>query len=129
MPPGTVVTRHFQPIHRLMAGAPAPIDGILEQTRKIRDELLKLGPQAGGANPLTALTDPAVLDLWRALQRDAANLPSPVNVLVGQIAHNAAGSVSVGRRQPCSRRSIKERSWRNAAGGSRVAIRSAAAAT
>jgi type VI secretion system protein ImpL len=95
VPPGTVVTRHFQPIHRLMAGAPAPIEGILDQTRKIRDELLKLGPQAGGANPRTALTDPAVFELWRSLQRDAANLPTPVNVLVGQIAHNAAGSVSV----------------------------------
>jgi type VI secretion system protein ImpL len=92
--PGTVVTRHFQPIHRLMAGAPAPVDGILEQTRKIRDELLKLGPQAGGGNPLTALTDPAVFDLWRGLQRDAANLPRPVNELIGQIAHNAAGSIS-----------------------------------
>ena len=65
-----------------MAGAPAPIDNIFEQTRKIRDQLLKLGPQVGGANPLHALSDPVLLDLWRALQQDAATLPSPVNSLV-----------------------------------------------
>ena len=48
----------------------------------------------GGANPLTASADPALLDLWRALQQDAANLPPPVNALVAQIAQHAGGSVS-----------------------------------
>jgi type VI secretion system protein ImpL len=92
--PGTVITQHFQPIHRLMAGAPAPIDGIIEQIRKIRDQLLKLGPQVGGANPLRALSDPMLLDLWRALRQDAANMPPPVNSLVTQIAQYVGGSVS-----------------------------------
>ena len=73
--PGTLVTQHFQPIHRLMAGAPAPIDATFEQIRKIRDQLLTLGPQVGGASPLKAITDPALLDLWRTLQQDAATLP------------------------------------------------------
>jgi type VI secretion system protein ImpL len=92
--PGTIVTQHFQPIHRLMAGAPAPIDGVIEQTRKIRDHLLKLGPQVGGANPVQALSDPVLLDLWRALRQDAATLLSPVNSLVTQIAQHAGGAVS-----------------------------------
>ena len=92
--PGTAITQHFQPIHRLMAGAPAPIDAVFEQTRKIRDELLKLGPQVGGASPLAALSDHGVLDLWRALEQDARNLPTPVNTLVGQIAHHAGERVS-----------------------------------
>jgi type VI secretion system protein ImpL len=91
--PGTVITQHFQPIHRLMAGAPAPIDGIIEQIRKIRDQLLKLGPQVGGANPLRALSDPVLFDLWRALRQDAASLPPPVNSLVTQIAQHAEESV------------------------------------
>jgi type VI secretion system protein ImpL len=94
VPPGTVITQHFQPIHLLMSGAPAPIDGIIEQIRKIRDQLAKLGPQAGGASPLKALTDPVLLDLWRALRQDAANLPPPVNSLVAQIAQHTGGSVS-----------------------------------
>jgi type VI secretion system protein ImpL len=92
--PGAMVTQHFQPIQRLMSGSPAPIDGIIEQIRKIRDQLLKLGPQVGGANPLRALSDPVLLDLWRALRQDAANMPPPVNTLVTQIAQHVGGSVS-----------------------------------
>jgi type VI secretion system protein ImpL len=94
VPPGTIVTQHFQPIHRLMAGAPAPIDGIIGQIGKIRDQLLTLGPQVGGANPLRALSDPGLLDRWRALRLDAANLPPPVNALVAQIAQHVGGTVS-----------------------------------
>jgi type VI secretion system protein ImpL len=92
--PGTMVTQRFAPIHRLMAGAPSPFDGILEQVRKIRDQLLRLGPQAGGETSLKALTDPQLNDLLRTLQTDASNLPSPVNGLVAEIAGNAVGAVS-----------------------------------
>jgi type VI secretion system protein ImpL len=91
---GALVTQHFLLIHRLMAGAPSPFDAILEHIKKIRDQLIKVGPQVGGASPLKALTDPALLDLWRGLQQDAANLPVPVNTLVAQIAQHAGGSVS-----------------------------------
>jgi type VI secretion system protein ImpL len=94
-PAGTLVTKRFQPIHRLMNGAPAPFDMTLDHIRKIRDQLLKLGPQVGGANPLRAISDPAVLDLWRSLEQDAANLPPPVNTLIGQIAQHAGGTVSL----------------------------------
>ena len=58
--PGTVITQHFEPIHRYMAGAPAPIDATFEQIRKIRDQLVTLGPQVGGTNPLKALADPVL---------------------------------------------------------------------
>ena len=91
--PGTLITQHFQPIHRIMAGAPAPIDSIFEQIRKIRDQLLRLGPQAGGQQPLNALTDPTVLDLLRALKQDAAILPSPVDALVMEIAENTRETI------------------------------------
>jgi type VI secretion system protein ImpL len=93
-PAGMVITRHFEPIQRLMAGAPAPIDGIFEQIRKIREQLLKLGPQVGGASPLRAVSDPVLLELWRGLRQDAANLPSPVKTLIAQIAQYSGGSVS-----------------------------------
>jgi type VI secretion system protein ImpL len=93
--PGTLITQRFQPIHRLMAGTPSPFDGILEQVRKIRDQLLRLGPQVGGEQSLKALGDPAVQDLLRALQLDAANLPPPVDGLVVEIARNAGGTVSL----------------------------------
>jgi type VI secretion system protein ImpL len=92
--PGTVITQHFAPIHRYMAGAPAPFDATLEQIRKIRDQLVTLGPQVGGTNPLKALADPSLLELRRALRQDTVNLPSPINTLVGEIAQNVVGSVS-----------------------------------
>ncbi|MGH9140818.1 MAG: type VI secretion system membrane subunit TssM, partial [Vicinamibacterales bacterium] len=84
--PGTVITQHFEPIHKYMAGAPAPIDGTFEQIRKIRDQLLTLGPQVGGTNPLKALADPTLRDLRRALGQDAVNVPPPINTLISQIA-------------------------------------------
>jgi type VI secretion system protein ImpL len=92
--PGTVITEHFQPIHQVMSGAPPPFDGILDQIRKIREQLLKLGPQAGGASPLRAVTDPTFLDLRRALQTSAESLPAPINTLVAQIAQHVGEGVN-----------------------------------
>jgi type VI secretion system protein ImpL len=77
-----------------MAGAPAPFDATLEQIRKIRDQLVTLGPQVGGTNPLKALADPSLLELRRTLRQDTVNLPSPINTLVGEIAQNVVGTVS-----------------------------------
>jgi type VI secretion system protein ImpL len=92
--PGTVITQHFAPIHRYMAGAPAPFDATVEQIKKIRDQLVTLGPQVGGTNPLKALADPSLIELRRALRQDTVNLPSPINTLVGEIAQNVVGTVS-----------------------------------
>jgi type VI secretion system protein ImpL len=93
VPPGTLVTQHFQPIHRIMAGAPAPFDGTIEQIRKIRDQLQKLGPQVGGQSSLAAMNDPNVRDLMNALETDAGSLPPPVDGLIKAIVRNAGGSV------------------------------------
>jgi type VI secretion system protein ImpL len=91
--PGTGVTQHFAPIHRFMAGAPAPFDGVLEQVRKVRDQLLRLGPQVGGQSSLQAIVDPNVRDMLRALELDAANVPQPVDELVRHLAGNAVGTI------------------------------------
>ncbi|MEP7306549.1 MAG: type VI secretion system membrane subunit TssM, partial [Acidobacteriota bacterium] len=93
VPPGTAVTLHFQPIHQIMAGAPPPIDAVLEQIRQLREQLLKLGPQAGGASPLKAIADPAFRDRRRALEASAESLPHPVNTLVAQIAQHVGEGV------------------------------------
>ena len=92
--PGTRVTTQFQPIHKVMAGAPAPIDAVFEQVRKIRDQLAKIGPQVGGSDPVRSLSDPALLDLWHGLTRDAATLPPPLNEWFTQIAQYTGDRVS-----------------------------------
>ena len=91
--PGTVITRHFEPIHRVMAGAPAPIDATFEQVRKIRDQLVLMGPQVGGTNPSKALAEPVLRDLRLALRQEAVNLPAPLNTLIGPLAQSVIETV------------------------------------
>jgi type VI secretion system protein ImpL len=88
-PAGTVVTQRFEPIQRLMAGAPSPFDGVLDQVRKIREQVSRVATELGGTAPLTAIKDPAVHDLWRSVDQDASNLPQPVDRLVKEIVNHA----------------------------------------
>jgi type VI secretion system protein ImpL len=92
-PAGTVVTRRFEPIHRLMAGAPAPFDGVLEQMKKIREQVSRVATQLGGSEPLSAITDQGVRDLWRTVDQDATNLPAPVDRLVKEVVRTAETTV------------------------------------
>ncbi len=88
-PPGTVVTQRFEPLHKVLSGSPAPIDAVLDQIRKIREQVSRVATELGGTQPLTAITDPAVVDLWRSVGQEAANLPSPVDRLVQEVVVNA----------------------------------------
>src|SRR5262249_20748572 len=92
-PAGTVVTQRFEPIQRLMAGTPPPFDAVLDQVKKVRDGVARVAPQLGGTAPLTAITDPAVADLWRSVDQDASNLPAPVDRLVKEIVRTAGERV------------------------------------
>ena len=94
LPPGTVITQHFEPMRRYTAGAPAPMDATFEQIRKIRDQLVTLGPQVGGTNPVTALGDRTLIDLRNALKQDSSSLPPPMNTLVTEMAQHVGDSVS-----------------------------------
>jgi type VI secretion system protein ImpL len=91
--PGIPITQHFQPLHVVTAGAPAPIDPMFEQVRKIRDQLVKVGSQVGGTTALSTISDPLLLDLRRVLKQDAATLPRPLNVLFEEMAGLAGGVV------------------------------------
>jgi len=93
--PGTVVTAHFQPVHLIMAGDPgmAPIDQVLAKIGQIHQQLQTLGPDVGRADPLEALSSPALRGVLQALRQDAATLPPAVEALIAQIGQNAEGSV------------------------------------
>src|SRR5262249_14526818 len=92
-PAGTIVTQRFEPLQRLMAGTRPPFDTVLEQVKKIREGVSRVATQLGGTAPLTAITDPAVNDLWRSVEQDAANLPEPADRLVKEIVRNAGERV------------------------------------
>jgi type VI secretion system protein ImpL len=90
--PGVLVTAHFQPIHRLMAGeqSSAPIDGIILRLDQVAHQLRTMG--AGGSG-LSSLSDPELRDILRSLQQEAAVLPPVVQTLIGQIGRRAEGTV------------------------------------
>jgi len=92
-PAGTLVTAHFLPIHRVMTGAPAPIDPVLAKIGQIEQQLRALGPGVGGGDPLEALSNPALRDLLKSLQDDAASLPPQVRNLIVQIGNKTEGTV------------------------------------
>jgi type VI secretion system protein ImpL len=94
-PAGAIVSAHFQPIHRLMAGAPgsAPIDPILAKMGQIEQQLKALGPEVGQGDALEALRNPAISELFKALQDEAAPLPPAIRNVVGQVGQKARDTV------------------------------------
>jgi type VI secretion system protein ImpL len=94
--PGWLVTAHFQPLQRIMAGEPgaAPIDKILGQIAQLQQQMKSLSPEVGGADPLEALSNPALKATLQGLQEEAASLPPLFGALVSQIGRGAEGSVA-----------------------------------
>jgi type VI secretion system protein ImpL len=85
--PGALVTRHFDPIHKLVAGAPgqAPIDRVLAQLGQLQAQIAGVGGNVGQTSPLEALSRAGGGESLKALQREAALLPQPVGAVVAQI--------------------------------------------
>jgi type VI secretion system protein ImpL len=96
--PGSLVTAHFQEIHRLLAGAPgsAPLDGVLARIGEIQQQLRGLGPDVGASDPLEALSNPALRGILQALRQEGATLPPSVGALISRIGEKAEGSVIAG---------------------------------
>jgi type VI secretion system protein ImpL len=106
--PGMLVTAHFQPIHRLMAGEPgnAPIDAIILRIGQVEHQLRTMGA-AGGGN-LASLSDPELKEILRSLQQEAAILPPVMQSLVGQIGRRAEGTVVAGAATDLTQRYQQE---------------------
>jgi type VI secretion system protein ImpL len=96
--PGALITAHFQPIHRLMAGEPgsAPIDRILVLMGQVQQQLESLGPEAGRGNPLNTVSDPGLRQTLQSLRQEAETLPPVIQTMVTQMGRTAAGSVTAG---------------------------------
>jgi type VI secretion system protein ImpL len=92
VPPGTKITAHFQPVHRMVvpgsAGGPPPIDGVLGKIAQIQQKLAPIGA-AFGQKALDPGTSASVGELARSLNQDAAALPKPVAAVVTQVGRRA----------------------------------------
>jgi type VI secretion system protein ImpL len=92
--PGALVTAHFQPLHRALAGEPgnSPLDQILLRIGQIQQQLRSLALDPTGPAS-TALSDPMLRDLLQSLQKETAAVPPVVQSLVAQVGQKAEGGV------------------------------------
>lgn len=96
--PGTLVTRRFEPLHRLVQGPPggAPIDLTLQQLGDIQRRLAAMGGGLGEGSALEALTSAGQADAMAQLQLASRQLPQPIAGLVAQLGSRGE-SVAAGQ--------------------------------
>jgi type VI secretion system protein ImpL len=94
--PGTRVTRHFEPLHKLVGGTPgsAPIDRVLAQLGQIQQQLQAVGGAVGETNPMDELVRSGRGDAVKSLQQEARMLPAPVGALVAQVGGRSESLVT-----------------------------------
>jgi len=112
IPPGSAITEHFDPIHRLVAGeaGTAPIDRVIRQIGEIQQKLGGVGRQVGLDAPSPVL-QADVARLARALEQDATTLPPAPAAVVAHIArgardvivHTASGELETRYQQEVAR--------------------------
>jgi type VI secretion system protein ImpL len=90
--PGSQVTAHFAPVHRLVAGdaGSTPLDPVLQLIARIQQELQSVGREVGNVTPLEAITRPGPGAAVKSLQQEAAVLPPAVGAIVTQIGRSTA---------------------------------------
>ncbi len=94
--PGTRATAHFNQIHQLMAGSPAPIDRILGQLQQIRQVMLSTGTAPGQTRPLDAVADQQLNAMLTALKQDAAMLPPAIAGWITQLGGRTQQALASG---------------------------------
>lgn len=99
VPPGTLITRHFAPIHRLVAGdgGSAPIDGVLAKVGQLQQKLSPIGAGIGQTRSDPG-TSAAIGEIAKSLNQDAAALPPPVGAVVTQVGRRAVSEATGGIR-------------------------------
>jgi type VI secretion system protein ImpL len=104
--PGALVTAHFQPVHRLLAGEQGntPIDRVLVRIGQIQHQLRAVGPGQRGVNPIDGLSDPGIRDILQSLQDETDALPPIIQDLIGQIGRKAEVTVVAGASSELERR-------------------------
>lgn len=85
--PGTRTTKHFESLHKLVAGAPAPIDMTLQKFASIQGVLAEINA-LGGPPPLETATRLSMA--LKDLETHAKTLPGPMDGLVARATGKGA---------------------------------------
>lgn len=96
--PGSQVTAHFEPIHRLLAGAPgsAPIDRTIAQLGALKQVVATIGTAPGMVPPSDPRTQAQVVAAANSIKEDARTLPPAVGAVTGQIAQGVEAAARAG---------------------------------
>lgn len=86
-PPGARTTKHFESLHKLVAGSPAPIDLTLQKFASIQGVLAEVNA-LGGPPPLETATRLSLA--LRDLETHAKTLPGPMDGLVARATGKGA---------------------------------------
>jgi len=94
-PPGTKVTKHFEALHKLVTGSPAPIDQTLQKFAAIQTVMADINA-LGGPPPLEKATQLSLA--LKDLETHAKTLPGPMDGLVARATGkgSAVASASIG---------------------------------
>lgn len=88
--PGEAVTRHFEPLHKLVAGTPPPIDLTLAKFANVQQTMAQIN-SLGGPPPLE-LANKLSMAL-KELQTHAKALPSPMDAVISRTSDQGAALV------------------------------------
>lgn len=93
--PGTRTTQHFESLHKLVAGSPAPIDATLQKFSDIQKILAEVNA-LGGPPPLETATKLSLA--LKDLETHAKSLPGPMDGIVARATGKGAAvaSASIG---------------------------------
>ncbi len=85
--PGAKVTKHFESLHKLVEGTPAPIDATLQKFAAIQNVMAEIN-SLGGPPPLE--TAGRLSRALKDLETHAKTLPAPMNGLVARASGKGA---------------------------------------
>jgi type VI secretion system protein ImpL len=90
-PPGTKVTKHFELLHKLVAGTPPPIDETLKKFASIQSVMADIN-SLGGSPPLEKANQ--LSQAMEDLKAHSKTLPAPVGGLIARAAGAGASVAS-----------------------------------
>src|SRR5262249_51819133 len=104
-PPGTRVTKYFEPIRRLVEGPPGqtPIDQVLRALDEQNQRLKNTGSGVGQKSALDPSVQAEISNAKQSLAQSAKQMPDPLATIVADVATRTGSIVDTGARSELER--------------------------